>query len=141
MADEHPEKKTTVLLVDDHPFFLRYLSHFFNRKEYEVATAANGQEAVEHARRLRPKLILLDLEMPDINGVETCKMLRADETTREIPIIILTAAESLELNHIAFEAGAQATVLKSMSRERLMNIVEVVLQTKKVADPTVLPEA
>lgn len=139
MADE-TAKKTKILLVDDHPFFLRYLSHFFDRKEYEVGTVASGREALEHARRLPPDLILLDLDMPDLDGIETCKLLKADEATRRIPVIILTAEESVELNKKAFGAGAQATVLKSMSRERLVNIVDVIVQTKQAADPSVIPE-
>lgn len=131
-----PEKgeRTRVLLVDDHPLFLRYLAHFFRRGEYELVTAEGGEKAVEQARQLQPDLIILDLEMPGLDGIETCKILRADETTRGIPVIILTASESLEVNQKAFGAGAQATVLKSMSREQLLNVVEITLKSKKIAD-------
>ena len=132
----YPEKgeKTRVLLVDDHPLFLRYLAHFFRRGEYELVTAESGEKAVEQARQLQPDLIILDLEMPGLDGIETCTTLRADETTRGIPVIILTASESLEVNRKAFGAGAQATVLKSMSREQLLNVVEITLKSKKIAD-------
>lgn len=120
-----------ILVVDDDPIFLRFLTHFFSRREYEVVGASNGREALEHARRFQPDVMVLDLDMPDMNGFETCKVLKADEATRQIPVIILTAMESLELNQKAFDAGAQATVLKSMNRSRLMNIVEVALHAKK----------
>ncbi len=79
-------------------------------------------------------MVILDLEMPGLDGIETCHILRADETTRHIPVIILTASESLEVNRKAFGAGAQATVLKSMSREQLMNVVEITLKSKNIAD-------
>lgn len=131
-----PEKgeKTRVLLVDDHPLFLRYLAHFFRGGEYELVTAESGEQAVEYARQLQPDLMILDLEMPGIDGIEACGMLKADETTRDIPVIILTASDSLEVNRKAFGAGAQATVLKSMSREQLLNIVDITLRSKKIAD-------
>ena len=140
MADEKKGKKK-VLLVDDDPLFLRYLTRLFPRKEYEVVTVSSGKEGLEQARRLRPDLVILDLDMPDPDGIETCKLLKAEEATRQIAVIILTAMESLELNQTAFNAGAQAMVLKSMNRERLLNIVEVVIQSKSVADSAAVPEA
>jgi CheY-like chemotaxis protein len=127
--------KSKLLLVDDDPLFLRYLATLFPRKEYEVVTASNGQEAVKHARRLKPDLIVLDLDMPKPDGIETCKILKADEATKQIPVVILTATEDLELNQKSFDAGAQVTVLKSVNRDRLANIVDVVLQAKNVGDP------
>ncbi len=140
MADEKIEKKK-VLLVDDDPLFLRYLTRLFPRKEYEVVTVSSGKEALDQARRLRPDLVILDLDMSDLDGIKTCKLLKAEEATRQIAVIILTAMESLELNQMAFDAGAQAMVLKSMNRERLLNIVEVVIQSKSVADSAAVPEA
>ncbi len=140
MADEKKGKKK-VLLVDDDPLFLRYLTRLFPRKEYEVVTVSSGKEGLEQARCLRPDLVILDLDMPDLDGIETCKLLKAEEATRQMAVIILTAMESLELNQMAFDAGAQAMVLKSMNRERLLNIVEVVIQSKSVADSAAVPEA
>ena len=121
-------------MVDDSPLFLRFLAHFFRRGEYELHTAESGDKAVEQARQLQPDIVILDLEMPGLDGIETCHILRADERTRDIPVVILTASESLEVNRKAFGAGAQATVLKSMSREQLMNVVEITLKSKNIAD-------
>lgn len=136
MADEQVGK-SKLLLVDDDPLFLRYLTTLFPRKDYEVVTAPNGRDAVKHARRLKPDLIILDLDMPKPDGIEVCKTLKKDEATKDIPIVILTATESLEVNQKSFDVGAQATVLKSVNRERLMNIVDVIIQSKSVADPSV----
>ena len=140
MADEKKGKKK-VLLVDDDPLFLRYLTRLFPRKDYEVVTVSSGKEGLEQARCLRPDLVILDLDMPDLDGIETCKLLKAEEATRQMAVIILTAMESLELNQMAFDAGAQAMVLKSMNRERLLNIVEVVIQSKNVVESAAVPEA
>jgi len=66
---------------------------------------------------------------PGLDAIVTCEILKANQATSRIPVIILTAEESVELNQMAFEAGAQATMLKSMSHDRLMNIVDVFIQT------------
>lgn len=131
MADKQGGKNK-LLLVDDDPLYLRYLTTVFPRRQYEVATASNGQEGVKQARSLKPDVIILDLDMPKPDGIETCKILKADAATKDIPVVILTATESLELNQKSFDVGAQATVLKSVNRERLMNIVDVIIQSRNV---------
>jgi CheY-like chemotaxis protein len=117
--------KTTVLIVDDEPFFRKLLSDLFGQKQCRVVTAATGEEAMKQAIHLRPDVIILDFHMPGLDGVATCKILKANQATSRIPVVILTAEESVELNQMAFEAGAKATVLKAMSHDRLMNIVDV----------------
>jgi len=135
MAVEH-RHKTTVLIVDDEPFFRKVLSDLFGQKQWRVVTAATGEEAVKQAMHLRPDVIILDFHMPGLDGIATCKILKANQATSRIPVIILTAEESVELNQMAFEAGAQATVLKSMSHDRLMNIVDVFIQTGTSSGPS-----
>ncbi|MFQ5918073.1 MAG: PleD family two-component system response regulator [Candidatus Binatia bacterium] len=132
-------EKTTVLLVDDEPFFLRYLSDFFAGQEYQVVIASNGNKALENAGRLQPSLIVLDLEMSALNGIETCRMLKADEATREIPVAILIGMENMNLSQIAFEAGAEVTMLKSMSPDQLLDMVEMVMRTENVSEPLAVP--
>lgn len=132
-AKQRPQ--TTVLIVDDEPFFHKVLSELFGQRQCRVVTAATGEEGVKQAGRLRPDIIILDFHMPGLDGIATCKILKADQATRAIPVIILTASESAELNQMAFEAGAQATVLKSMSHDRLMNIVNVFIQTGPPGGP------
>ena len=133
---QRSKKKTKVLVVDDDAFVLRFVTSFFSRKEYEVLGVSSGDEALEHARRFRPDVILLDLNMPNRDGIETCTLLKADSATADIPVIILTATDNVELNQKAFGAGAHATILKEMSRERLLNLVELAVHTKKVAVPS-----
>ncbi|MFQ5840509.1 MAG: PleD family two-component system response regulator [Candidatus Methylomirabilales bacterium] len=133
MASKHTGK--TILLVDDERFFLRFLSGCFAPRGYQVLTASNGTEALEQAQRFRPDVIVLDVEMPAPDGIETCRALKADEATRPIPVIIITGTENPKLNAIAFEAGAEATVFKSVDGDRLLNIVKTVLQTQQASDP------
>ena len=135
MAAEHTHK-TTVLIVDDEPFFRKLLSDLFGQKQCRVVTAATGEEAMKQAMHLRPDVIILDFHMPGLDGIATCKILKANQATGRIPVIILTAEESSELNQMAFEAGAQATVLKSMSQDKLMNIVDVFIPTRTSSGPS-----
>ncbi|MFQ5656553.1 MAG: PleD family two-component system response regulator [Candidatus Methylomirabilales bacterium] len=128
----------TLLLVDDQAFFLRYYSDVFARARYQVVTASNGEEALEKASSFRPDIVIVDLEMPKLDGIETCKRLKAGPSTGQIPVVILTASEDPKLNERAFQAGADATVAKSMDADRCLNIIEVVLKTSKSSDPTPL---
>jgi DNA-binding response OmpR family regulator len=100
----------TVLVVDDDSNIREVLHKFFTLKGYEVVLAANGEQALELAECEMPKAILLDINMPDIDGMETCKRLRADEKTQLIPIILITAygATKAEAN----DAGADDIIYK-----------------------------
>jgi CheY-like chemotaxis protein len=80
----------TILVVDDEPAVRDMLKGFLAPLEYEVLTAANGEEALTLAEREDPEIILLDVRMPGIDGLETCGRLKTQEETRGIPIIMMT---------------------------------------------------
>ncbi len=125
-----------ILLVDDQPFFLAMGQNMLRPKGYEVQTASSGAEALGAVRAKRPDAILLDVEMPEMDGIETCRRLKLNPATADIPVVILTATLDPKLNERAFKAGAEATVLKSMSTDRLLNMLQIVLTTERSADPT-----
>jgi DNA-binding response OmpR family regulator len=79
-----------ILIVDDDPLISRMYENKLRRDGYEVQTATNGEEALTQVRKHSPSLILLDVMMPKLNGVETLKILKEDEKTAKIPVIILT---------------------------------------------------
>jgi len=81
----------TVLVVDDESTIRDLLNIFLPTKGLKVILAANGEEALELAKKNIPKIILLDIKMPGIDGMETCRRLRAEEQTRYIPVIMVTA--------------------------------------------------
>jgi uncharacterized protein (TIGR02266 family) len=118
-------------LVDDQPFFLTMGQAVLRGGRFEVHTAPGGAEALRAARATRPDAILLDVEMPGMNGFETCQRLKADPVTAAIPVATLTATQDSQLNQKAFTAGAEATILKSVSSERLLNLLKVVLMTAR----------
>lgn len=127
------EKRPTLLIVDDQPFFQNLHANMLRPRGYDVFTAPDAGRGFTEAKRLLPNIILLDVEMPGEDGFGLCARLKADPATTRIPIIMLTATKDGKLNERAFKAGAEATVLKSMNTERLINIVKVVLETQKLS--------
>lgn len=104
-----------LLVVDDDPVMLELLVHAFEREGFEVVTAVNGLEGVEKAREERPHLVFLNLLMPVMDGFEACRVLKADEATREIPVIIFSACDGQDYYTKAFELGAWEYVTTPLS--------------------------
>ncbi|HOX55080.1 MAG TPA: response regulator [Candidatus Omnitrophota bacterium] len=82
----------TILVVDDEPDILKILLFRLNKLGYDVITATNGIEAIDAVRDNMPDLILLDLMIPVLDGVEVAKRLKSDQDTKDIPIIVVTAS-------------------------------------------------
>src|SRR5436309_1885833 len=100
----------TLLLVDDDPQLTHIVSMYFDIEGFVVLTARDGREALETLTQSRPDVVLLDLMMPDINGVEVCRAIRANPRLNSLPIIVFTAAENEE--EALKAAGADAFVAK-----------------------------
>ncbi|MCX5827242.1 MAG: response regulator [Deltaproteobacteria bacterium] len=104
-----------ILVVDDDKPISSYLQRKFAKLGYTVYVAEDGEEAVKQAFSNRPDIILLDVKLPKMNGIEVCKQLKADETTKSIPVLMLSAkAQSFEINE-GLEAGADKYLCKPMS--------------------------
>ena len=117
----------TVLVVDDDSSIREVLHEFFTLKGYQVVLAANGEQALELAKCEMPKAILLDINMPGIDGMETCRRLRADEKTRLIPIVLITAYGATKTE--ASDAGADDIIYKPFDMRdlsiRLKSVIHV----------------
>jgi two-component system phosphate regulon response regulator PhoB len=121
------EGRGLVLVVDDERDLRTLLEFNLRQAGYQVAQAATGAEALARARSLRPQVIVLDLNLPDVSGTDVCRLLKSDEATRGIPILMLTARGS-EADRIAgLELGADDYVGKPFS------VREVVLRVDAVA--------
>lgn len=111
--------KPKILVVDDEPDALELIEFNLKAAGYDVVTAADGNEALKKARLIAPDLILLDLMLPEIDGLEVCKILRRDASTAAIPIIMLTA-KAAEIDRIlGLELGADDYVTKPFSPREL----------------------
>ena len=83
--------KGRILVVDDEIYIVHILDFSLGMEGYEVITALDGEQAVERAQAEKPDLIVLDIMMPKLDGYETCKILKGDPATRDIPVILFTA--------------------------------------------------
>ncbi|MBN2117045.1 MAG: PAS domain S-box protein [Anaerolineales bacterium] len=110
---EHgPQLGSTVLLIDDEPGNLRVMADLLASHGIEVLSARDGEEGLARAQRVLPDLILLDVRLPGIDGFETCRRLKANETTREIPVIFMTIVTGPEKKVQGFEVGGVDYITK-----------------------------
>jgi two-component system alkaline phosphatase synthesis response regulator PhoP len=109
-----------ILVVDDEPDMLELVSFNLKAEGFEVCTAANGPEALNRARAMLPDLIVLDLMLPDLDGVAVCEILRRLPSTAAIPVIMLTAWSSELARAIGLETGAEAYMTKPFSPRELV---------------------
>jgi response regulator RpfG family c-di-GMP phosphodiesterase len=107
-----------ILLVDDDPVLLEVLADCL-REDYEVATASNGQSAVEYMEREVPDLVLLDVVMPEMSGYDVCGWMKTDDRTKDVPAIIITSLEDPREKKKAFAAGAVDFIDKPVQVEEL----------------------
>ncbi|MBI3415366.1 MAG: response regulator transcription factor [Verrucomicrobia bacterium] len=109
-----------ILVVDDEPDAIELIRFNLNAAGYEVITAEDGEEALKRARATAPDLILLDIMLPEVDGLEVCKILRRDPATSAIPIIMLTA-KAAEIDRVlGLELGADDYVTKPFSPRELV---------------------
>ena len=100
-----------------------------------VATASNGKAAIDEVTRTELEVVVLDIEMPVMDGFVVCEKLRKDDAVKHIPIVILTATNNPKLNEKAFKAGADIVTLKVLSTERLANMIRLAIGKGKAAPP------
>ncbi|MGD0265961.1 MAG: response regulator [Candidatus Methylomirabilota bacterium] len=131
MATPTPSSQKTILIIDDQPFFVTLQQNLLKRQGYRVVAAANGAEGLARAKQYKPDLILLDIEMPEMDGFTVCEKLKQDGELKHIPVIILTATQDIKLNEKAFRVGAEVIVLKSVAGERLLNMLRITLEKGK----------
>jgi CheY-like chemotaxis protein len=121
------EPKTTLMVVEDNEPSREALSRRLMRRGYAIVAAADGQQAVDMARAVRPDLILMDLGLPGIDGWEATAQLKADDTTRHIPIIVLSAHAMTSDRTLALAAGGDDFDTKPVRFERLLDKIEALL--------------
>ena len=119
--------KGKILVVDDEIYIVHILDFSLGMEGYNVVTALDGEQAVEKARTEKPDLIVLDIMMPKLDGYETCKILKADELTKDIPVILLSAKGRNVDQKIGFEVGADDYITKPFSPRKLVERINSIL--------------
>lgn len=118
-----------VLIVEDEPTLVDTLEYNLSRQDYEVVTAMDGREALEVARQERPDLIVLDLMLPGIDGVEICRILRQE---MNVPILMLTARDEEIDKIVGLEVGADDYMTKPFSMRELIARVKALLRRERL---------
>ncbi len=119
-----------ILVVDDEPDLVELVSFNLRAEGYEVITAANGMEALNQARAALPDLIVLDLMMPELDGLSVCEILRRLPSTAPIPVIMLTAWKSELTRIIGLDTGAEDYITKPFSPRDLVTRVKSALRSQ-----------
>ena len=123
-----------ILIVDDEPFNVDYLEQELEDLGYITVNARNGREALEKVALEAPDLILLDIMMPIMDGLTTCRILKEDDETRLIPIVIMTALDGINDRIKGIEAGADDFLIKPVNHRELLARIQTALRLKHTVD-------
>jgi len=124
-------KGHTILIVDDEPDILEFLSYNVRKEGYKVFTATNGIEALRLVQQINPSLILLDVMMPKMDGIETCQVIRKDLNMVQPVIAFLTARTEDYAQIAGFEAGADDYINKPIRPRLLISKIDSLLRRLK----------
>ncbi len=113
-----------ILIVDDEPYILNILDFSLDAEGYRVLQASDGEEALRMAQDQIPDLVIMDVMMPRQDGFETCRRLKEDLRTADIPVVLLTARNSREDRSKGEEVRADGYITKPFSPQRLLDTVQ-----------------
>jgi len=125
-------KQQTILIVDDNPTNLGVLSNYLKDSGFRILVARSGDSALKKVQYVQPDLILLDIMMPGLSGIETCHILKSDETTKDIPVIFMTALGDPEDKVKGFQAGAVDYVIKPLHHAEVLARVTTHLHIREL---------
>lgn len=120
--------KAKILIIEDEKDIVELLQYNLEKENFKVLTAGNGQRGLDSARKNLPDLILLDLMLPEIDGLEVCRILKKDNKTSHIPIIMLTAKSTETDKIVGLELGADDYITKPFSIKELIARVKALLR-------------
>lgn len=123
-------REIKILLVDDEPDIIEILSFNLKQEGYNVFAASNGKQAIDKARKIKPHLIVMDVMMPVMDGIESCELIRQDRTINDVSIMFLTARGEDYSQLAAFDAGADDYVTKPVKPKIFISKVKAMLRRK-----------
>lgn len=126
-----------ILVIDDHEETIRVVKFILEQRGYEVVSAISGETGMSLAREDKPHLILLDVMMPGLNGVEVCRQLRSDPIFDDVPIVMFTAKDQVDDKWAGFEAGADDYLTKPTDPEELDRRIQVLIRRAGLTDDVV----
>ncbi len=136
LSSDAAATRATIMVVEDEQDLQDLLHYNLEREGYNVAAATRGEEALKSIRKKRPDMVLLDLMLPGIDGLEVCRALRSDEATRDLPIVMLTAKGEEADVVTGLELGADDYITKPFSPRVLIARIKAVLRRRGGTDGT-----
>lgn len=133
-AKKMKEKVYKILVVDDEPDIVEFIDYNLKKEGFEVFTASNGRDAIDLAKKQKPDLILLDVMMPEMDGVETCVELRSIDSIKDVFIAFLTARAEDYSQIAGFEAGADDYITKPIKPRVLISRLKAMLRRNILTD-------
>jgi two-component system alkaline phosphatase synthesis response regulator PhoP len=130
------KKDIKILLVDDEPDILEIVGYNLSSEGYQVITGENGIEAIEKAKKHKPHLIILDVMMPEMDGIEACERIRQDDNSDDTIITFLTARGEDYSQMAGFDAGADDYITKPIKPKVLLSKVKALLRRLKETEST-----
>jgi two-component system, OmpR family, alkaline phosphatase synthesis response regulator PhoP len=124
--------KGKILIVEDEQDISEMVTYNLNKEGYDTISAVDGEKAIDLATRKLPDLVVLDLMLPNIDGLDVCKILKQDATTKQIPIIILSAKSQVEDKIVGLELGADDYMTKPFSPKELIARIKSVLRRERI---------
>jgi CheY-like chemotaxis protein len=121
------EKKPLIMVADDEEDIKAVLEMFLEVAGYDVITAYDGLDAIEKIHESKPDLVLMDIMMPLIDGIEVVRQMKADDSIKHIPVIMLTAASKSDMVEKAMQAGAVDYIQKPFEPEQVQNVIQKTL--------------
>lgn len=124
----------SILIIDDMPENLQYLSRLLNMRNYQVRALPNAKLAMQSIFSHPPDLVLLDIVMPEVNGYDVCRLLKSNETTKDIPVIFISGVGSTESIIKGFQSGGVDYITKPFRNEEVYARIENQMQLKRKTD-------
>ncbi|UCH95979.1 MAG: hybrid sensor histidine kinase/response regulator [Candidatus Aminicenantes bacterium] len=113
-------QKQKLLIVDDSPVLLQILTRLLKHDAYELISAVSGDQALQLVREMKPDMVLMDIDMPGMDGFETCRQIKKDPELAEIPVIFISGYATYENRLKSFEVGGQDIISKPVQRDELI---------------------
>jgi CheY-like chemotaxis protein len=127
---------TKVLLIEDDPLIYRLYQKLFSLEGFEIELAENGQLGLEKLKTFHPDILLMDIMMPEMNGIEMLTQVKSDPATKDIPVIVLTNIADMNITQMALSKGAVLCIIKSQTEpSEVINSVKATLAKTTQPDP------
>jgi CheY-like chemotaxis protein len=128
---------TKVLLIEDDPLIYRLYQKLYSLEGFEIELAENGQLGLEKLKTFHPDILLMDIMMPTMNGIEMLTQVKSDPATKDIPVIVLTNIADMNITQMALSKGAVLCIIKSQTEpSEVINSVKAILAKSAQSTPS-----